>query len=93
MILNMYALWDSKAEAFSTPFYHNNDALAERACKDMLADPMHPVARHPQDYKLFYCGTYDDTTCQIDALPPEHMLDLFTLQTAAVYPPEIVKNG
>ena len=62
MISNIYSIYDVKAEAYLTPFFMQNDALLKRTIKDTLQDPNHLFGKHPEDYIVYFGGTFDDTT-------------------------------
>jgi hypothetical protein len=60
MKMNVYAIYDVKAAMFQRPIFATRDGEATRAFIDVLANPEHPITRHPEDYSLFRIGTYDD---------------------------------
>lgn len=59
---NIYSIFDTKAEAFSLPFYYQYEGQAIRTCVDWLNNPETPYAKHPEDYTLYAIGTYDEVT-------------------------------
>lgn len=58
MILNAYAVLDSKAEAFLPPFFLPNHQMALRAFQTAANDPSHAFSMHPDDYTLFHVGNF-----------------------------------
>lgn len=60
MILKVFSIYDSKAEAYLPPFCFAATGMAIRAFADMANDPNHQVGRHPEDYTLFELGVFDD---------------------------------
>lgn len=64
MILKMFTVYDSKAEAYMTPFFLNTIGQAIRSFSDTCNDKSHPFNLHPGDYTLFESGTYDNSTAQ-----------------------------
>jgi len=56
----IYAIYDSKAEAFARPFFFPTKGMAMRAFTDHVSDPSTPVGQHPADYTLFHIGEWDD---------------------------------
>jgi len=60
MIINLYAIYDSKAEAYLMPFFMQNDGILHRTALDTLQDPSSLFAKHPEDYIMYHLGTYDD---------------------------------
>lgn len=74
-IVKLYALHDSKAGTFNSPFPMLTDALAIRSFQQGCLDPQTVMAQHPLDYSLFRIGTYDDETAIIQSeCPPEHLI-------------------
>nr|UXQ88131.1 MAG: nonstructural protein [Microvirus sp.] len=59
---NIYSIYDSKAEAYSLPFYMQHEAQAIRTLQDWTNNPETPYSKHPEDYTLFHLGTYDEIT-------------------------------
>jgi hypothetical protein len=61
MIHQVFTVYDSKAEAFMSPFMFPSKGLAIRAFSDSLRKVDHPFSKHPEDFTLFCIGTYDDS--------------------------------
>ena len=68
MQYGIYVVYDSKAEAYNTPVFYQNDQVALRAFKDAANSPESSISRYPEDYTFFLLGQYDDTTAQIDLM-------------------------
>jgi hypothetical protein len=68
MLLRMFTVFDSKAEAFLPPFYLAAVGQAIRHFSDTASDPQHAFGRHPDDYTLFQIGTFDDQHASFDIL-------------------------
>jgi hypothetical protein len=66
MILNIFTVFDSKAEAYLPPFYMSSIGQAQRAFTDSVSNPEHQFGKHPEDYTLFLIGNFDDSSCAID---------------------------
>lgn len=62
MILKILAVYDSKAEVFSRPFFAVALGAALRSFEDAVNDPKSEYSAHPGDYTLFAIGEYDDKT-------------------------------
>lgn len=60
MIHKIYSIFDSKAEAYSLPFYYQHEGQALRTFGDWVNDPNTPYGKHPEDYTMFEIGTYDE---------------------------------
>ncbi len=62
---NLYSVYDSKGQSYTIPFFDHAQGRALRTFADCCNDPGHTFGKHPEDYTLFYCGTYDDETATI----------------------------
>ena len=62
MTLDLFAIYDTKAEAYMTPFYLQNDKMALRVFADCCNDPDHTFGRNPEDYILFKLGQFNVQT-------------------------------
>lgn len=60
MIFNIYAVFDAKTKAHTTPFFDHSEGRAIRTFADCCNDIGHQFGKHPEDYTLFSLGTYDD---------------------------------
>ena len=62
MKINQYAIFDSTASTFLKPFGCNNDGEAVRILTTLVNDKENPsnISMYPQQFGLFYIGTYDD---------------------------------
>lgn len=83
MLLRAYTLHDSKALNYSPPFFVHNDALAIRMLTDLVADSNTAPGRHPNDFRMYCVGVYDDGT---GAFTPhniiEHVMDAVSVLPA-----------
>lgn len=61
MILKVFSVYDSKAEAYMQPFFFNSRGQAVRAFSDTANDPKSQLNRHAGDFTLFEVGEYDDS--------------------------------
>ncbi len=62
MLLQVFTVFDSKAEAYLPPFYLITRGQAIRAFTDSVNDPNHQFAKHPEDYTLFLLGSFEDSS-------------------------------
>lgn len=60
MIQKIFAVRDSKTEAFLQPFFMPARGAAIRGFTDAVNDPSHGMGKHPEDYTLFEIGSFDD---------------------------------
>ena len=66
MRLYVYTMFDSKAEAYQTPFYSHNHATAIRSVMSMSNNPEHPYGMYKKDFTLFCLGMFDDETGDLE---------------------------
>lgn len=68
MVLKVFSIFDEKGVVFGQPFYmlHNGEAL--RAFADLVADPQTTVNKHPDDYKLYLLGEFDNFSGKFESL-------------------------
>jgi hypothetical protein len=57
---NIYAIYDSKMNVFSTPFFSPNNATALRSFSDAANDGTTNICKHPEDFSLHHLGTFED---------------------------------
>lgn len=80
MLLRAYTLHDNKALNYSPPFFQHNDAMAIRMLTDLVADTNTAPGRHPNDFRMYCVGTYDDSTGLITPITPiEHVMDAISV--------------
>jgi len=60
MVVKVFAIYDSKSEAYMSPFFLQTKGQAMRAFADSVADPKTQFHNHPGDFTLFEIGEYDD---------------------------------
>lgn len=58
--MKIYSIYDSKAEAYSSPFVSHNNATAIRSFTELAQQEGHPFHAHPGDYTLFHIGEWHD---------------------------------
>ncbi len=74
MKLDMFSVYDSRAEAFITPFFLPNIGTALRAISSAGTDSKHMFCRHGSDFVLYHLGQFDDASSEIlQMLPPKHL--------------------
>lgn len=84
----IYTVRDSKSESYQTPFYMKTHGEAERFLKDILAKQPDQLPgwyqlmnKFPEDYDLFWLGSFDSETGKIEHLDtPQHMVKVVNLK-------------
>jgi len=80
MILKVFSIRDAKAEIFNPPFFKKTHGEAERDFHQLCKDDKSMPAQYPEDYDLYYVGTYDDQTGLIQCLStPQHVTKAITV--------------
>lgn len=65
MLLKIFALYDSKAEAYNKPFYQQTTGAALRDFEEACKQPDSMIAKYPADFTLFEIGVFNDEDCEI----------------------------
>lgn len=68
MIFKVFAIFDSKVEAYLQPFLLKSKGEAIRAITALCDDPQHNFSKYASDFTLFDLGTWDDATAKFDLL-------------------------
>lgn len=80
MILRAYTIFDTKALQYHPPYYQSTDGAAVRMLSDLVNNPDNNIGRHPADYVLYCCGTFDDNKGAFAPLSPlMHVMDAVSL--------------
>lgn len=80
MQLRGYTIYDNKALQYHSPWFAASDGAAVRSFSDLVNDHNTTIGRHPGDYSLWFCGTYDDNKGHFAAqVPLVHVIDATAL--------------
>lgn len=74
MILNIFSIFDEKAQAFSRPVLFNALGQALRSFSDLAKDKTTDIASHPEDFSLYHIGEFDDADAQIKSYPQPRLI-------------------
>lgn len=73
-MLRIYSIRDSKAGVFNQPWFAKTHGEAERNFIQLSRDEKSMVSQFPEDYDLYFLGSYDDQSGKIEPLSaPEHV--------------------
>lgn len=82
MLQRIYAIKDTKAGMYNTPFFQPTHGTAERAFMELVRDEKSFVHKYPADYDLYYLGSYDDITGElVSEQSPQHIVSGTQLAT------------
>jgi len=76
MLLNAYAIYDSKAEAYNQPFFRLKHGVSIREFSEVANDEKSNISKNPEDFTLFHIGSYDDSTGLLTPLSTPSSLGL-----------------
>lgn len=62
MTLEIFSVFDSKAEAFGQPFFAPTVAVAIRSFVGSAQSASAQLAQYPADFVLYHVGTFDQAT-------------------------------
>lgn len=60
MKLKAFVIYDSKVEAYNSPFFQRSTGEAMRSFEAACSDAGSNISKWPADYTLFEIGEYDD---------------------------------
>lgn len=66
VVINVYSIYDSKAQAYLTPFFASTDGVAIRWFASAAHDEKHEFSRFAADYTLFRIGSFDQVSGRLD---------------------------
>jgi hypothetical protein len=66
MILKVYTVYDTKAEAYLQPFFSQSKGVAIRSFQEAVRDEKSNISKYPEDFTLFELGEYDDSTSKFN---------------------------
>lgn len=78
MIKKVFAILDTKAEAFLPPFMMHTVGEAERALSDCCSDPQHNFCKFAEDFNLYELGTWNDSNAFYDLHSSPRSIGLLT---------------
>lgn len=65
MELKIFSVYDSKVEAYLTPFFFPSRGHALRHFGDLANDPSSLLCKHAADFTLFELGHFDDSNAML----------------------------
>ena len=88
MEIKVYAIKDVKAGTFNQPFLQPTHGTAERSFQELVRDPQSFVSKYPEDYDLYFLGSFDDLTGGIKSEKnPVHIINAAQLKNGEVTRP------
>lgn len=59
MKVNIFGIFDEKAQAYGTPFFKPHVGQALRDFGDLARDTQSVICKHVEDYSLYHLGEFD----------------------------------
>lgn len=72
--MQLYRLFDRKAQTYSSPQPSVNHATMVRELEQVFAQPDHPVCKNPEDYELWHCGEAPEEVAELVPAKPAVMI-------------------
>jgi len=93
MLINIYTVYDDKAEMYLAPFYFGTVGEALRAFGASVNDPNHSFCKHSEDYTMFELGTYDNSNAKFETyLTPKAIGKAIELKINRLTPAEDLRR-
>jgi len=75
MRYNIYSIRDRAADVFAQPFFLPSHGVANRVFADEInrVDANNNLNKHPEDFDLYFLGTFDDNEGSFEAQRPQQM--------------------
>ena len=70
MKLNIFSVYDDKAKCFFPPLFQAHIGQAIRMFCDTAQDSKTQINRHPEDFRLFHIGVFNDDDGSIESFSP-----------------------
>lgn len=93
MIIQIFAVYDSKAKAYNTPFFMHTKEMAIREFTNASISSESIFFNHPLDYTLFHLGEYNDEIAHMESLTaPDFLITSTQAQSAYANTSENLKR-
>ena len=79
MLLLGFAIYDSCSGVYDRPWFARSEAEAVRGFSGLAQNADHIIGQHPEHFKLYRIGTFDDNTGQFDGVAPVHVANAHEL--------------
>lgn len=73
MIKEVFMVRDTRAGVYSNPFVSIRREIALRDFGRAANDGQSEIYHYPDDFALYYCGTFNDESGKIDWCEPEYI--------------------
>lgn len=80
-LIHLFSFKDVKTGKFLPPFFANSDDEAKRQCSSIVNFSNSLICKFPEDYQLYFIGTFAEDTGIIVSVTPEIVCDCSSLKT------------
>lgn len=74
MVHKIFTIRDAKGEFYTQPFIKKTHGEAERDFRMLVNDEKSQINQFPEDYDLYYLGTFDDESGKMETSAPTHLI-------------------
>lgn len=83
MLLLVFSVYDSKAEAYLRPFFAETKGLALRSFRDAANSPEEQMYKHAEDYTLYWIGVFSQASGVLESRNPDSLGNALTFKESA----------
>lgn len=80
-LIHLFSFKDLKTGKFMPPFFSNSDEDAKRQCSSIVNFSNSLICKFPEDYQLYFIGTFSEDTGIIVSVTPELICECSSLKT------------
>lgn len=66
--MKMFTVYDEQQKVFAKPMFFHQRGEVVRAVQDEVKNPESMLSKHPNDYRLYYLGEFDNLTGMVTGL-------------------------
>jgi len=92
MQLEIVSVYDVKADTYATPVFVPSQLVAQRSFSDVVNHKDSPINKHPEDYRLFMLGFFDDESGEVEKYQKPVLIctanEVFRIQPIQIHNPE-----
>ena len=76
MKLEIFSIYDGKAQVFNMPFFAASLAVGHRNYMALKKDPLSIVCQFPDDFRLYHLGSWTDHDSGFELFPSPIILEI-----------------
>jgi hypothetical protein len=75
LMLKIFACYDKKSQAYTTPNFFTHAGQCLRALEDLVNEknPNSMISSHPEDFSIWHLGEFDEISGEITPVKPTHV--------------------